>query len=202
MAPKGVKPWPTDAEKAERKAAGEILKTKGNYLFRQENYAEAAEMYNEAVKMRGTQPVYMSNLAATYLKLKDYDMAEKAASMALVHDPRMTKTRFRRGLARKQDYQLRGAKIGTVPPFFIQRNREIKREETFAFTFSSERQLANMVIVASILIHWRTQNYGAKMLRLTLRGMSFVKTNMLSNNVAFSRGIWEKALSDWTSYSP
>jgi hypothetical protein len=43
----------------------------GNDLFRQGKYKEAAEMYNSAVDVDGTQPVYMSNLAATYLKLEE-----------------------------------------------------------------------------------------------------------------------------------
>ena len=29
-------------------------------------------MYNAAVELNGTQPAYMSNLAATYLKLEEY----------------------------------------------------------------------------------------------------------------------------------
>ncbi|KAJ7144968.1 hypothetical protein C8R43DRAFT_829481, partial [Mycena crocata] len=78
----------------------------GNDLFRQEKYAEAAAMYNAAVETNGSHPIYMSNLAATYLKLKDYEMAEKAASLALIHDTRMIKARFRRGLARKESNQL------------------------------------------------------------------------------------------------
>jgi Flp pilus assembly protein TadD len=44
----------------------------GNILFKQEKYEEAVELYNKAVSVNGTQPVYMSNLAATYLKLEEY----------------------------------------------------------------------------------------------------------------------------------
>ncbi|KAJ7348890.1 hypothetical protein DFH08DRAFT_631066, partial [Mycena albidolilacea] len=81
----------------------------GNDYFREGEYKEAAVMYNFAVELNGTQPAYMSNLAATYLKLEDYDLAERAAYVALLHDPRMTKARFRRGLARKATKQLRAA---------------------------------------------------------------------------------------------
>ncbi|KAJ7778797.1 hypothetical protein DFH07DRAFT_796031 [Mycena maculata] len=100
----------TESEMESRRMKGETYKNQGNDLFRQGKYTDAAEMYNKAVEIFGTQPVYMSNLAATYLKLKDYDMAERAALMALVHDPRMTKARFRRGIARKENNRLKGAK--------------------------------------------------------------------------------------------
>jgi hypothetical protein len=38
-------------------------------------------MYNEAVNVFGTQPVYMSNLAATYLKLEEYGQLEAASKI-------------------------------------------------------------------------------------------------------------------------
>ncbi|KAJ7215300.1 hypothetical protein B0H12DRAFT_1154635 [Mycena haematopus] len=97
---------PTDEERARE---GEATKNLGNDLFRQGLYKEAAALYNAAVEINGTQPPYMSNLAATYLKLQDYPLAERAATVALVHDPRMNKARFRRGLARKATKQLRAA---------------------------------------------------------------------------------------------
>ncbi|KAJ7216647.1 hypothetical protein GGX14DRAFT_312918, partial [Mycena pura] len=81
----------------------------GNDYFREGKYKEAEVMYNAAVELNGTQPAYMSNLAATYLKLEDYELAESAAYMALLHNPRMIKARFRRGLARKATKQLRAA---------------------------------------------------------------------------------------------
>ncbi|KAJ7611719.1 hypothetical protein FB45DRAFT_803766 [Roridomyces roridus] len=92
---------PTEADIAEREARAEACKNEGNDLFRQGKYQEAADMYNEAVNIYGTQPTYMNNLAATYLKLEKYELAEGAASMALLHDPRLLKARYRRGLARK-----------------------------------------------------------------------------------------------------
>ncbi|KAJ7084840.1 hypothetical protein B0H15DRAFT_847785 [Mycena belliarum] len=93
-----------------RASEGERLKNLGNDLFRQGKYAEAAAIYNQAVNTFGTQPVYMCNLAATYLKLEDYEMAERAALLALVHDPRMVKARFRRGIARKENHKFKAAK--------------------------------------------------------------------------------------------
>jgi hypothetical protein len=47
-------------------------------------------------------------------------MAAKAATLALVHDPRMTKARFRRGLARKEMNQFTAARIGkNMPSAFV-----------------------------------------------------------------------------------
>ncbi|KAJ6606170.1 hypothetical protein DFH09DRAFT_1119508 [Mycena vulgaris] len=89
----------------ERAKAGEMLKNLGNELFRAGKYAEAAVKYNDAVNIHGTQPVYMSNLAATYLKLE-----ECAQPLRFCSDPRMTKARFRRGMARKESNQLKAAK--------------------------------------------------------------------------------------------
>ncbi|KAF7359113.1 RNA polymerase II-associated protein 3 [Mycena sanguinolenta] len=97
---------PTEQERARD---GDNMKDKGNDLFRQGLYREAAKMYNTAVEINGTQPAYMSNLAATYLKLQNYELAESAATMALRHAPQMHKARFRRGLARKATMQLRAA---------------------------------------------------------------------------------------------
>ncbi|KAJ7118981.1 hypothetical protein C8R44DRAFT_789786 [Mycena epipterygia] len=108
--PQGSEDPLTALELKQRVISGENYKNLGNDFFRQGKYTEAAAAYNEAVNVHGTHPVYMSNLAATYLKLEDYVMAEKAASLALVHDPRMTKARFRRGMARKESHQLRAAK--------------------------------------------------------------------------------------------
>jgi hypothetical protein len=51
-----------------------------------------------------------------------YDLAERAAYVALLHDPRMTKARFRRGLARKATKQFRAAATGRLfyyPAFII-----------------------------------------------------------------------------------
>ncbi|KAF8191627.1 hypothetical protein K438DRAFT_898404 [Mycena galopus ATCC 62051] len=101
---------PTTNPSAEERASdAEKFKNLGNDHFRQGQYKEAAAMYNVAVEINSTQPAYMSNLAATYLKLEEYDMAERAATVALIHDPRMIKARFRRGLARKATKQLRAA---------------------------------------------------------------------------------------------
>ncbi|KAJ7221587.1 hypothetical protein GGX14DRAFT_430326 [Mycena pura] len=91
-------------------ARAKSYKNLGDNAFRRRKYAEAAAMYNKAVDVH-PQPVYMSSLAATYLELEDYEKAEDAASMALIHDPRMTRARFLRGLARKGRHQYLAAKI-------------------------------------------------------------------------------------------
>lgn len=45
-----------------------------------------------------------------------YDAAESCADRALVLDPRFTKARYRRGLARKGNFELARAAIGMCLP--------------------------------------------------------------------------------------
>ncbi|TFY64725.1 hypothetical protein EVG20_g5852 [Dentipellis fragilis] len=65
------------------------------------NYEEAMECYHDAIAVNGPQPHILSNIAATYLKMGDYQSAENAACHALLHDPLFIKARYRRALARK-----------------------------------------------------------------------------------------------------
>ncbi|KAJ3561085.1 hypothetical protein NP233_g10412 [Leucocoprinus birnbaumii] len=53
----------------------------------------------------------MSNLAAAYLKLEQYELAEWATDCALLHLPSMAKARFRRALARKGQGMNKAAEI-------------------------------------------------------------------------------------------
>ncbi|KAF5349593.1 hypothetical protein D9756_008926 [Leucocoprinus leucothites] len=84
-----------------RKLQADKLKEEGNSHFREGRYVEAIRKYNEAAKTVGMRPIIMSNLAAAYLKLQQYELAEWAADCALLHSPSMAKARFRRALARK-----------------------------------------------------------------------------------------------------
>ncbi|KAJ7184529.1 hypothetical protein C8R46DRAFT_1208719 [Mycena filopes] len=98
---------PSDSE--QRALDGERLKNEGNNFFVQDDYNEAVDRYKKAVEVNGPQPVYLSNLAAAYLKLKHFDLAEEAATSALAQDPWMIKALYRRGIARKETGQLSAA---------------------------------------------------------------------------------------------
>ena len=57
----------------------------------------------------GPQPVYLSNLAACLLKLDHWDLADSAATRALVYDPKHVKALYRRALARRDLGRLNAA---------------------------------------------------------------------------------------------
>ena len=85
----------------------------GNDFFKQEKWAEAAEKYREAALLCGPQPVYLSNLAACLLKLEMWDLADSAATRALVYDTKHVKALYRRALARKELGRAKAALAGT-----------------------------------------------------------------------------------------
>ncbi|KAJ7700825.1 hypothetical protein B0H17DRAFT_1195671 [Mycena rosella] len=69
---------------------------------------------NEAIQINGPRPVYLSNLAAVYLKLKRYDLVEETATSALEQDPWMIEALYRRGIARKETCQFSAAQMDFV----------------------------------------------------------------------------------------
>ncbi|KAE9410907.1 hypothetical protein BT96DRAFT_983585 [Gymnopus androsaceus JB14] len=83
-----------------KKAAAEKLKDKGNNVFKAGNYEQAVDFYKQACKTYKPLPVYMSNLAAAFLKLERWEEAEDAADHATLVDPNLLKGYFRRGVAR------------------------------------------------------------------------------------------------------
>ncbi|KAL0961185.1 hypothetical protein HGRIS_006156 [Hohenbuehelia grisea] len=86
---------------AEKKVVADKLKDEGNVHFRNGRYEKSIECYRAAANAYGKHPVYMSNIAAAFLKLEEFAKAEDAAEIALQYDPKNTKARFRRALARK-----------------------------------------------------------------------------------------------------
>ncbi|KAI0641698.1 hypothetical protein C8Q79DRAFT_1014122 [Trametes meyenii] len=87
----------------------DALKEEGNAFFKKEQWVEAAEKYRAAAMVTGPRPVYMANLAAALLKLKQWDLVDSAASRALMHDPIHIKALFRRALSRKELRRFIGA---------------------------------------------------------------------------------------------
>ncbi|KAI0264883.1 hypothetical protein BC834DRAFT_237374 [Gloeopeniophorella convolvens] len=94
-----------------RRAEGEKHKEEGNIYFRAGEYHKAIEEYQTAVKKHGPRAVYLSNLAAAWLKLEEWDAAEDCATRALEYDPTFVKARWRRALARKGNLQLVAATV-------------------------------------------------------------------------------------------
>ncbi|KAI9450489.1 hypothetical protein F5148DRAFT_1152784 [Russula earlei] len=108
----------------------------GNAHFRAGEYLKAIVEYDAAIMIHGSNPAYLSNMAAVWLKLEvlfqrlqlslhtrmdKYDHAEASAGEALVLDPRFTKARYRRGLARKGNLELaRAALVEEVPSWLSQ----------------------------------------------------------------------------------
>ena len=91
----------------------------GNDFFKQEKWGEAAEKYRAAALLGGPQPVYLSNFAACLLKLEMWEVANSAASRALVYDPKHVKALYRRALARKELGRAKAALASTPPsPLF------------------------------------------------------------------------------------
>ncbi len=83
-------------------------------MFRREEWAGAAEKYREAALLGGPLPVYLSNLAACLLKLDFWDLADSAATRALMYDPRHVKALYRRALARKELDRYKAVLAGTL----------------------------------------------------------------------------------------
>ncbi|SJL04759.1 uncharacterized protein ARMOST_08129 [Armillaria ostoyae] len=96
---------------AQRREEAEKIKNQGNDLFKAQKYAEAAQKYCQALDVGGAKAVIMCNLAAAFLKLEFFDLAEEVANQALLRDPAMQKARYRRGMARKGLHRYRGALI-------------------------------------------------------------------------------------------
>ncbi|KAI0776992.1 hypothetical protein BD413DRAFT_524578 [Trametes elegans] len=87
----------------------EALKEEGNACFKREWWEVAADHYYAAALVAGPRPVYMANFAAAMLKLELWDVAESAATRALIHEPTHIKALFRRAIARKEMCQFTGA---------------------------------------------------------------------------------------------
>ena len=60
----------------------------------------------------GPQPVYLSNLAACLLKLEQWEVADSAASRALVYDLMHVKALYRWAVARRELARLKAALAG------------------------------------------------------------------------------------------
>ncbi|KAI0373616.1 hypothetical protein BV20DRAFT_749220 [Pilatotrama ljubarskyi] len=83
-------------------------KEQGNIAFKKGDFAEAVERYKSAYRIEPEMPHYQLNLAAAYLKLKNYIEAEKACDIALGQH-RSVKGYWRRAQARKAQGRIEDA---------------------------------------------------------------------------------------------
>jgi small glutamine-rich tetratricopeptide repeat-containing protein alpha len=104
-APAGGAKQPTDAEKAE----AEALKSKGNAAINQKDYKLAIDYYTQALAIHPTNPIYLSNRAAAYSNIGDYDSAIRDAEIAVDTDPSYSKGWSRLGHARFSKGEYKGA---------------------------------------------------------------------------------------------
>lgn len=101
----------TRARQAEaRRVKAKEHKETGHAHFHKGEYRMAIAEYEAAIDILPTT-AYLSNMAAACLKLEAYGSAEECAQNALRLDPRFTKARYRRGLARKGNLQLAAAVV-------------------------------------------------------------------------------------------
>ncbi|KAI0311175.1 hypothetical protein OF83DRAFT_1177837 [Amylostereum chailletii] len=99
------------AKREEKRLKAEDLKEKGNVAFKHKDYRLAIDLYEGAIRAYEPTPIYLSNIAAAYLKLERFVAAKHYAQRAILHDPTFVKGRYRRGLARKGLNELKAAAI-------------------------------------------------------------------------------------------
>ncbi|KAJ6484919.1 hypothetical protein C8R45DRAFT_999635 [Mycena sanguinolenta] len=130
------------------------LNAKAGELFHAGDFAGAAEYYELATHAAAdTVPVYLSNLAATYLKLRKYRAAEQAADKALRLEPRAIKPRYRRAVARKNlnlisEALIDLASVLTTDP----RNLEAQAKFQTLLTMQNERDKTKRTLVPGAIL--------------------------------------------------
>ncbi|XP_078075837.1 RNA polymerase II-associated protein 3 isoform X2 [Mustelus asterias] len=85
-------------------------KEKGNNYFREGKYDEAIDCYTRAMTMNPYNPVFPTNRASTFLKIKKYAVAESDCNLAIALDKSFVKAYLRRGAARMKLQNVQGAK--------------------------------------------------------------------------------------------
>lgn len=77
----------------------EEAKNKGNEFFKQENWGDAIRAYSDAILRNPDLPVYYSNRAISYIKVREYQLALRDAEKCLELDPSFIKGWVRKGMA-------------------------------------------------------------------------------------------------------
>nr|XP_056702260.1 RNA polymerase II-associated protein 3 isoform X2 [Euleptes europaea] len=87
-----------DMEQLKQKAIAE--KDLGNGYFKESKYEAAIECYTRGIAADGTNALLPANRAMAYLKIQNYEEAEKDCSQAVLLDSSYSKAYARRGTAR------------------------------------------------------------------------------------------------------
>ena len=85
-------------EKTETKSC-EDHKREGNEFFKSEKYKEAINSYTEAIRHNEVNPIYWSNRAQCYIKLKQFEKALSDAEQATLLDNKSAKFKYRLAMA-------------------------------------------------------------------------------------------------------
>lgn len=84
---------------SEIKAHAEALKLEGNRAVASRSYRQAVEYYTQAIGLNPYDPVFLSNRAAAFSSMRDFENAIADAKAALEIDPSFTKAYSRLGFA-------------------------------------------------------------------------------------------------------
>ena len=85
-------------ERTESKSC-EDHKAQGNEFFKSEKYKEAINSYTEAIRHNKINPIYWSNRAQCYIKLKQFERALSDAEQATLLDNKSDKFKYRLAMA-------------------------------------------------------------------------------------------------------
>ncbi|KIM22049.1 hypothetical protein M408DRAFT_29056 [Serendipita vermifera MAFF 305830] len=99
----------TEARKKTKKKAAESLKDKGNEAMKTKKYKTAIDFYSEALEIDPENPVLLSNRAAAYISIQEYQLACDDAQAAVDADPTFTKAWGRLGLAKLELGDIKGS---------------------------------------------------------------------------------------------
>jgi len=87
--------------------SNELMRQRGNDLFRSGDFSNAVKTYTEAIVHNPTDPKIYSNRAGCYTKLMLYDLAIKDCDKCIELDPNFGKAYRRKGMA----LELNGDKV-------------------------------------------------------------------------------------------